>query len=346
MLSRRSRRARGLLAIAGMVGVAVGGQAGTGASTRVVERGDTLSRLARSSGLSVAELARANGIADVHRIRAGQRLVVPAAGAPAPASPGEVVVARGQTLSAVARSLGVGVAELAAANGIADADSIRAGRRLVVPGGAAPVGGPAPAVAVPARSVVVARGQTLSAVARSLGVGVAELAAANGIADADSIRAGRRLVVPGGGPAGAGSGAVPDGLRRRPERLALLPLFDAAARDFGVPPDLFKAMTWQESGWQNDRVSSARALGIGQLMPDTVSFVNGVLLRARLDPNRPEDNIRMSARFLAYLLRQNDGDEARALASYYQGLASVRSRGPLPQTVRYVANVLALREKF
>jgi N-acetylmuramoyl-L-alanine amidase len=283
VLSRRSRRARGLLAIAGMVGVAVGGQAGTGASTRVVERGDTLSRLARSSGLSVAELARANGIADVHRIRAGQRLVVPAAGAPAPASPGEVVVARGQTLSAVARSLGVGVAELAAANGIADADSIRAGRRLVVPGG---------------------------------------------------------------GPAGAGSGAVPDGLRRRPERLALLPLFDAAARDFGVPPDLFKAMTWQESGWQNDRVSSARALGIGQLMPDTVSFVNGVLLRARLDPNRPEDNIRMSARFLAYLLRQNDGDEARALASYYQGLASVRSRGPLPQTVRYVANVLALREKF
>ncbi|MFP5377814.1 MAG: lytic transglycosylase domain-containing protein, partial [Acidimicrobiia bacterium] len=158
--------------------------------------------------------------------------------------------------------------------------------------------------------------------------------------------AGRRLVAPAAGAAGAGGGAVPDGLRRRPERLALLPLFDAAARDFGVPADLFKAMTWQESGWQNDRVSSARALGIGQLMPDTVSFVNGVLLRARLDPNRPEDNIRMSARFLAYLLRQNDGDEARALASYYQGLASVRSRGPLPQTVRYVANVLALREKF
>lgn len=285
MLSRRSPRARGLLAIAGMVGVAVGGQAGTGASTRVIERGDTLSLLARSSGVSVAELARANGIADVNRIRAGQRLVVPAGGAPA--------------------------------------------------------GAPAPASAA---AVVVARGQTLSAVARSLGVGLAELAAANGIADVHSIQAGRRLVVPAGRP--AATGAVPDGLRRRPERLALLPLFDAAARDFGVPPDLFKAMTWQESGWRNDRVSSARALGIGQLMPDTVSFVNGVLLRARLDPNRPEDNIRMSARFLAYLLRQNDGDEAGALASYYQGLASVRGRGPLPQTVRYVANVLALREKF
>ena len=201
----------------------------------------------------------------------------------------------------------------------------------------------------------VARGETLSGVAASLGVSVASLARANGIADVHRVQAGRRLVVPaaaGKAAAAASSapaaatGALPERLRAQPGRLALMSHFDAAAAEFGVPADLFKAMTWLESGWQNDKVSSTKAVGIGQLMPDTIAFVNGVLLRARLDPRRPEHNIRMSARFLAYLLRQNSGDVERALSSYYQGLASVRRQGPLPQTRRYVANVLALRQKF
>lgn len=198
------------------------------------------------------------------------------------------------------------------------------------------------------------KGDTLSAVARSLGVSVASLAQANGIADIHKIRAGARLVVPTAGatsaagrPAGSRAAAsLPARLRAQPDRLALLPTFDAAAAEFGIPADLFKAMTWLESGWQNDKVSSTRAVGIGQLMPATVAFVNDILLRERLDPTRPEHNIRMSARFLAYLLRQNNGNVSLALSSYYQGLASVRRQGPIPETRRYVANVLALRAKF
>lgn len=208
-------------------------------------------------------------------------------------------------------------------------------------------------------------GETLSGVAASLGVSVANLAQVNGITDVHRIRAGDRLVVPRRGtkpPAGTAPAApaakatkaatsstpagLPDRLRQQPARLALLPHFDAAAREFAVPADLFKALTWLESGWQNDKVSSTKALGIGQLMPDTVAFVNGVLLRARLDPRVPRDNIRLSARFLAYLLRQTRGDVPLALASYYQGLASVRRLGVFPETHRYVANVLALRQKF
>ena len=287
-----SARIRGALVVAGMVGVAVGGQAGTDASpaTRVVKRGETLSAVAKAVGVSVADLARANNIVDVHRVQAGRRLVIPA-------------------------------------------------------------GEAAPATLAPAQATaVLTRGQTLSALARSLGVSVADLARANDITNVHRVQAGRRLVVPAASPvapaAAASRAALPERLRASPERLALIPHFDAAAREFGVPADLFKAMTWQESGWRNDRVSSTKALGIGQLMPDTVAFVNGVLLKADLDPRRPDHNIRMSARFLAYLLRQNDGDVPRALASYYQGLASVRTRGLLPETERYVANVLALRPKF
>lgn len=196
----------------------------------------------------------------------------------------------------------------------------------------------------------VARGETLSGVAASLGVSVASLAAANGIVDVHRVQAGRRLVVPPAAPARAPapvpSRQLPDSLRSSPQRLALIPVFDAAAREFGVPADLLKAMAWQESGWQNSKVSSTRALGIGQLMPATVAFVNEVLLRASLDPHRPEHNIRMSARFLSYLLGQNQGDVERSLAAYYQGLASLRRVGPLPASRRYVANVVALRRRF
>ena len=214
----------------------------------------------------------------------------------------------------------------------------------------------APAPASAGTRTVLA-GETLSGVAASLGVTVTALAEANGITDIHRIQAGRRLVVPAKGRATATvaaaatatahpSGQLPERLRARPERLALIPVFDAAAGEFGVPADLLKALTWLESGWQNTKVSSTKAVGIGQLMPATVAFVNQVLLKANLDPRRPEHNIRLSARFLAYLLRQNKGDVALALSSYYQGLASVRRQGALPQTRRYVADVLALRPRF
>lgn len=199
---------------------------------------------------------------------------------------------------------------------------------------------------------VVSRGETLSEVAGRLGVSVADLARANGIANPDRVRAGRRLVVPGAGGASTATRSRasrrpgPDELRRQPARRALAPRFDAAARNHGVPADLLKAVAWQESGWQNDKVSSTNARGIGQLMPDTVTFVNERLLGARLDPHRPEQNIEMSARFLRYLLDSTGGNVPMAVASYYQGLASVRRDGPLRVTEQYVANVLALRAKF
>ncbi len=47
--------------------------------------------------------------------------------------------------------------------------------------------------------------------------------------------------------------------------------------------------------------------------------------------------------YLRQLLRETGGDQTRAVASYYQGAASVRQRGLLPETEQYVANVMALK---
>ena len=189
----------------------------------------------------------------------------------------------------------------------------------------------------------VVKGDNLSRIAKKFNTTVGALVDANAIKNPNHIRIGVVLKLPAP-PAAAG---LPERLAAAPERLTLMPVFDKAAATHKVPADLLKAMTWMESGWQNDKVSSTNAYGIGQLMPDTIAFVNDRLLKGKkLDPTKPADNINMSARFLNYLLASNKGDVRMALASYYQGLRSVREKGPLPHTVVYVDNVLALRQKF
>ena len=131
-------------------------------------------------------------------------------------------------------------------------------------------------------------------------------------------------------------------------RAVLRNSFIQFSRMVGVPSDLAMALAWQESGWQRNKVSSTRAVGVMQLMPDTVDFVSKVLLGlpARLDPRDPVANIRMGTRFLRYLLDANAGNVDRALASYYQGLRSVREHGMLAETRQFVANVKALRGRL
>ena len=206
----------------------------------------------------------------------------------------------------------------------------------------------------------VKRGDTLEAIGRSYGVSVPALAAANGLRDPNQVRAGTTLTIPGSAPAAAlrdkvvpMPAATLAAVRTAPkivvpaDRAGLRVAFLRFSRLAGVPGDLAMALAWQESGWQRNKVSSTRAVGVMQLMPDTVDFVSRQLLETGpLDPRDPVANIRMGTRFLRYLLDSHGGDVDRALASYYQGLRSVRERGTLDETDRFVANVKALRGRF
>ena len=187
-------------------------------------------------------------------------------------------------------------------------------------------------------------GDTLTGIAGRFHVRIPDLVSANHLRDPNHIEAGTTLQLPAAAPANAKAG-LPSKLLASPSRLALRPLFPRWAATYGVPADLLQAMTWYESGWQNSKVSSTGARGIGQLMPSTVAFVNG-LLGTHLDPKRPEDNIRMSARYLAFLLHQTGGRPDQALGGYYQGLASLRARGPYSDTKAYVAGILSWRSHF
>ena len=114
----------------------------------------------------------------------------------------------------------------------------------------------------------------------------------------------------------------------------------------GVSPSLAAAIAYQESGFNNAMVSPANARGVMQVMPGTWDYVQENLAQRPLDPGSATDNVHAGVMYLKQLLNQTGGDEESAIAGYYQGLASVRKIGMLPETRQYVDNVLALRGRF
>jgi murein DD-endopeptidase MepM/ murein hydrolase activator NlpD len=156
---------------------------GEGITVRL-EHGETMSSLSRRYNVSLDSIARANGISDPSRVRAGQRIYIPGASG---ASDGE------------------GYA-------VASVDDSEFGRNSANrPGRTAPgpsVLGTLPASAdgrllrddIPRASNgrhVVAYGESLGGIAGRYGISRSELMEANGINDPNRIREGQRLVIPG-----------------------------------------------------------------------------------------------------------------------------------------------------
>jgi LysM repeat protein len=298
----------------------------------VVVEGDSLSLIAQRHDTSVADLVERNGLGDADRIQVGQRLVIePVEPADtAPAATFVYTIERGDSLSEIASRFGVDVTRLAADNAIADPDLVVIGTQIMVPASAPAAPEPEPDTAHLERYYTVQPGDSLSSVAARFSVDVVALEAANELADPDLVVVGDRLRIPV-------EGASSDEIRS---------LLDHWAGYYGVPTDLFRALTWFESGWNNTLVSPVGAIGIGQLMPSTARWVAEDLIAESLDPFVVEDNIRMSARFLSYLLDQLGGDERLAVAAYYQGLHAVAVHGIYPSSASYVDGILSLRNRI
>ena len=101
---------------------------------------------------------------------------------------------------------------------------------------------------------------------------------------------------------------------------------------------------WNEIG-DESRPKIVRV--VGQLEPFTSDFVSKqLLMNPALSPKKVDDNIRMSARFLRFLLDQTGGAPGMAVAAYYQGLIPTRQGKLYEETKRYVAGVSASRGQF
>jgi LysM repeat protein len=179
------------------------------AQTYKVERGDSLSAIARRFGVSVAEIKTANNLS-TDTIKVGQELLIPGAGVAAASfvvegETSEYVVATGDSLSVIARRFGVSVAAIKAANNLSG-DTIRIGQKLVIPaaGQVVPSAAPAPAPKAPAPAIsgqtyTVQEGETLGGIANRAGVKVQDLMAVNNITDPRKLRVGQVLQIPVGG---------------------------------------------------------------------------------------------------------------------------------------------------
>jgi LysM repeat protein len=132
----------------------------TPASTYTIEKGDSLSSIAKKNQLTKAELAAANHLKTSAVLHVGQKLIIPSkaaqapapaaaasASAPAPTAAAEAasgdkgptteatkhVVKAGETLGGIARKYGVRQGDIAVANNITDPRKIQPGQELVIP---------------------------------------------------------------------------------------------------------------------------------------------------------------------------------------------------------------------
>ncbi|HEY8763495.1 MAG TPA: lytic transglycosylase domain-containing protein, partial [Solirubrobacteraceae bacterium] len=131
-----------------------------------------------------------------------------------------------------------------------------------------------------------------------------------------------------------------------PERVTASQIGQIASAN-GVSPSLAAAIGWQESGFNNDLVSSADARGVMQILPGTWDWINRTLTAGTpLAPASASDNVRGGVLLLHSLLSATGGDPAMAAAGYYQGLPSVQQHGLYSDTQNYVNSVMALRQQF
>ena len=296
------------------------------------------------------------------------------------------VVQPGETMWSIASNNGLYTSALAAFNGLSPTAPVIIGSTVMVPSGAealpkvnealaagkigqpsqgedAPVQQaattqaaattPSSSAPPPAGAYQVRPGDTFSSLAARAGVRAEQVAGVNGLSVDQPLLAGTTIKLPPGSPPVQQQASAPaqpenvpaSGPAAAPGRVTSGQI-QSVAGQYGVPGSLAAAIGWQESGFNNAMVSSANARGVMQVMPGTWDWVQKNLAQRQLDPSSAEDNVHAGTLYLGQLLKETGGDPAMAAAGYYQGLGSVKKIGMLPETRRYVDNVLALRSRF
>ena len=175
-----------------------------GAASITVKPGDTISGLADRYGVSVKSLMRENGIRNSNHVEVGQTLRLPSgARGVVSAGKGRHTVRGGDTLGGIAARYRVSERDLIAINSLPSADHVEVGQTLKLPTSAVlpkpkPVAKakPTPIKANPnATSHTVARGQTLTQIARAYEVPVASLIDLNTINDPNKVTIGTKLML-------------------------------------------------------------------------------------------------------------------------------------------------------
>ena len=258
----------------------------------------------------------------------------------------------GDTLTAIAHRYHTTVARLIALNHLpGNGNLILAGESLKVP--APPVAKPRSSWRTVTTTYVVRPGDSLYAIAARQHVSPRTIARRNHLPRSLMVLIGQRLAIPHrvhvvtpapaaplvGRPHLFTGGSVP-----APAQVASI--IRTTAQRWGVQPRLALAVAWQESGFNQRWISATGAVGAMQIEPYTGAYLSTYVLRRTLNLYDARDNATAGVALLAILLRETHGHAGKAVAGYYQGLASVQARGMFNDTKAYVRSVLALRNRF
>jgi N-acetylmuramoyl-L-alanine amidase len=187
-------------------------------------------------------------------------------------------------------------------------------------------------------------GESLWSIAALNGLGVDELAAANGLSSDASLVAGATVLIPPvSAPSSAVSGsgecvwdcASSEHPHPTNETLSAAQVGSIAAQ-YGMSSSLVQSIAWNESAFSNAGVSSADARGVMQIIPDTWNFIDQQLAVEPLDPTSATDNVKAGVLYLHYLYHLKGGDGQATVASYYQG---PNRQEILPETEAYLGEI-------
>lgn len=168
------------------------------AGSVTVRSGDTLSEIAARYGVSIRTLVRLNDLRDSDYLYEGQRLRIP--GSSVTAGQATHTVVRGDNLSGIASRYRVRERDLITLNQLRQADHIEVGQRLRLPSNAV-LPKPARPRQVPIKAEpnatrhTVARGQTLTQIARAYDVSVRDLVDLNSISNPNKVEVGTKLLL-------------------------------------------------------------------------------------------------------------------------------------------------------
>jgi LysM repeat protein len=247
-------------------------------------------------------------------------------------------VSPGETLGFIALIYETSVDELASWNGINDPDVIYPGQELEVPGtsrgGSAAGGG----------SYTVQAGDMLGGIAYEHGVATSALADANGLDDYDYIYIGQELII----PSAYSAPEVPKLLfPDRPYDPLIESVMDDIAAQEGIPAGLVKAIATVESGWRQYAVSHAGAIGVMQVMPGTVYWLETEIFGYDLyEYDSVYDNVKLGARYVRILLDSTSWSYYDTVAAYYQGLSPTQAGVYYSDTADYASMVVSVMNTY
>lgn len=97
-----------------------------------------------------------------------------------------------------------------------------------------------------------------------------------------------------------------------------------AADEFGLDRSLVRAVVWAESGFDKTAVSDKGALGLMQLMPDTLDECANALYISSPDGFDPTTSLRCGCYYLSLMLDKFDDNVDYALMAYNAGENNAR----------------------